>query len=103
MTRSQRIAIWALATSFGLACLGLGIYLAKIGLEKANQVSGIVGLFVALAGLAISVWGAINTRTAMQSPNRSGGEPLRQSQRSGDNSKNIQAGGDINFGDSNRF
>ncbi|WP_326705383.1 hypothetical protein [Streptomyces cyaneofuscatus] len=103
MTRSQRIAAWVLATLFGLISLGLGIYLAKIGLEKANQLSGILGLFIALAGLAIAIWSALNARTAIQSPRqgRSGG--VHQSQRSGDNSKNIQAGGDINFGDSNRF
>ncbi|WP_143668895.1 MULTISPECIES: hypothetical protein [unclassified Streptomyces] len=103
MTQAQRIAVWVGATLFGVACLGLGIYMAQIGLEKADQVSGILGMIIGLAGLVASVWSMINARNAIRPPGQSQLPRLHQSQRSGDNSKNYQSGGNMNIGDNNKF
>ncbi|MET8896895.1 MULTISPECIES: hypothetical protein [Streptomyces] len=76
-----------------MAIVGISIYL---GLEKASMLGGVIGSLVGLAGAAIGIHQLI-----------SGGGSSRnhatQTQRSGNNSINLQSGNDINIGDNNKF
>jgi hypothetical protein len=45
-----------------LACIGLGVYFGLAGLSKATDLAGIIGMFIAVAGLGVSVWGVIGAR-----------------------------------------
>src|SRR5690349_14283163 len=38
----------------GICIIALGVYFAAIGLDKANKMSGILGLFAAILGLGMS-------------------------------------------------
>ena len=84
----------------GLVALGLGVYFIKVGLDRANQVAGILGLFVSIAGLLLSGYSVIQASSAVRAGNSSG---ARMTQSSGNNSTNIQATGDITIGDNNRM
>ncbi|MBE3009412.1 hypothetical protein IL992_09395 [Microbispora sp. NEAU-D428] len=50
----------------GIAALGggsaLAVYLSSVGLDKADKLASVIGLFVGLAGLAAGVWGLLLTR-----------------------------------------
>ncbi|XVQ88878.1 hypothetical protein ACQP2K_16110 [Microbispora siamensis] len=50
----------------GIAALGggsvLAVYLSSVGLDKADKLASVIGLFVGLAGLAVGVWGLLLTR-----------------------------------------
>lgn len=59
---SKRQMAWCGVTAALLACAGLGIYFGFAGLSKANELAGVIGLFVALAGLGVAVWGVVATR-----------------------------------------
>ncbi|MEU6413917.1 hypothetical protein [Microbispora sp. NPDC046933] len=56
-----RVLTWA----GGIAALGAGtalaVYLSSVGLEKADKLASVIGLFVGLAGLAVGVWGLLLT------------------------------------------
>jgi hypothetical protein len=69
------------------ALAGLGVYLARVGLEEADQVAGVLGLFVAVAGLGVAVWGLMGGRRAAD---------VDQQVEAGGNSEAYQAGRDIN-------
>lgn len=44
------------------AVVGLGVYLTRVGLEDADKLASVLGLFVALAGLGVAVYGVIADR-----------------------------------------
>lgn len=52
-----RAQAWTGGVITGVAVVVLTAYLITVGLDKADKVASVVGLFVALAGLAISVAG----------------------------------------------
>jgi hypothetical protein len=81
--------------------IGLGAYFVHIGLDRSNTISGVLGLFVSIIGLAVSIISAVQGRSAMQSA--SAQRHVRMSQQSGGNSTNIQAGGDMHIGDNNKL
>ncbi len=60
----SRVMIWGGITVTVLACIGLGIYFGFAGLSKATDLSGIIGMFVAVAGLGVSLWGVITAKSA---------------------------------------
>jgi hypothetical protein len=98
MTLSARTR-WLLVASTGAVVAAVGSYFLRVGLDRSNQVSGIIGAFVGIIGLSLSVYSIIQSR-------RSSGQPrptIRMSQRSGNNSTNIQAGGDLRIGDRNKI
>ncbi|MDX2727700.1 hypothetical protein [Streptomyces sp. PA03-2a] len=98
MTPQRRMWLWILAAACGLISVGLGIYFIKIGINRASEVSGILGLFVAIFGLALSVYSILQAN-GTRSGNRAGS--VRMTQSSGNNSTNIQSAGDVNIGDNN--
>jgi hypothetical protein len=60
---SRQIA-WCGGAVAVLACAALGIYFGSVGLSKANALAGVIGLFVAVAGLGVSAWGILAARRA---------------------------------------
>lgn len=80
--------------------MGLGAYFIHIGLDRSNSISGVLGFFVSVVGLAVSIFSLIQARSGWQG---SSPQSIRMSQQSGGNSVNLQSGGDINLGDSNQL
>lgn len=68
MALSRRAKWWIGALLFGLVLLGLGGYVVIIGLDQADKLSSVIGLFVGLVGLALSLYGTIAARNATPSP-----------------------------------
>lgn len=59
---NTRLMIWGGVAVTVLACIGLGVYFGFAGLSKATDLAGIIGMFIAVAGLGVSVWGVIVAR-----------------------------------------
>jgi hypothetical protein len=68
MAGTRHVVAWAAALAFGLATLGLGIYLIQLGLTEALAVATVVGAFTGLIGLGVSVFGLIAARANSSSP-----------------------------------
>jgi tetratricopeptide (TPR) repeat protein len=68
MAKTRRPVAWAAAVAFGLATLGLGIYLVLLGIGQALAVATLVGAFAGVIGLAVSVFGLIASRHDPASP-----------------------------------
>ncbi|MCF3137050.1 hypothetical protein [Streptomyces olivochromogenes] len=96
----RRTWLWIMAVVGGLVTLGLGVYFIKVGLDQANQVAGILGLFVSIAGLLLSAYSVIQVSSAARVGNSGA---TRMTQSSGSNSTNIQSTGDITIGDNNKM
>jgi high-affinity Fe2+/Pb2+ permease len=54
--------VWGGAVVTVLALVGLAVYLAEIGLGKANELSSVIGVFVAVVGLVMSGYGMVRER-----------------------------------------
>ncbi|WP_406372801.1 hypothetical protein OG788_21495 [Streptomyces sp. NBC_00647] len=98
--QQRRKALWITGAAIGVALAGLGIYFIHIGMDRSNAISGVLGFFASVIGLAVSVFSLIQARPSQQSNSP---QSVRMSQQSGANSVNLQSGGDINLGDSNRI
>ncbi|TQS31031.1 hypothetical protein [Microbispora sp. KK1-11] len=63
-----RVLTWA----GGIAAVGAGsalaVYLSTVGLDKADKLASVIGLFVGLAGLGVGVWGLLLTRRQETAP-----------------------------------
>ncbi|MBD3139911.1 hypothetical protein [Microbispora bryophytorum] len=75
------------------ALAALGVYLSRVGLDKADKLASVIGLFVALVGLGVAVYGLFAER-------RRGGGGVRQRAKATGRGRVIQAGRDINTGQS---
>ncbi len=64
---------WMMAIAGGVLVAGLGAFLAIQGLDKADKWASVLGLFVGLAGLGLTVAGTVGARrhTGGQSVNDS--------------------------------
>ncbi|MFJ7203271.1 hypothetical protein ACIQWR_07030 [Streptomyces sp. NPDC098789] len=91
MTRRQQV-LWGSVVALGLALLGLAAFL---GLDRADKVFSIFSGLAGLIGIGIGIH--------QLQPNRSRQPVPHQVQRAGDNSTNIQSGGDITIGNNNKF
>ncbi|WML79787.1 hypothetical protein [Streptomyces sp. VNUA74] len=100
MTPQRRTALWGLGIVSGLSILALGIYFTRLGLERANSLAGILGLFVGIIGLVLTFYSILQARGGAQSPSP---QQVRMSQQSGSNSTNVQSARDINIGDNNKL
>jgi hypothetical protein len=58
----RRVLVWAGAGIAVVAIAGLGVYLASVGLDDADKLASVIGLFVALAGLGVAGYGLIADR-----------------------------------------
>ncbi len=57
-----RILKWVAGVVAVAAAIGMGIYLAIVGLNEASQLATVAGAFISLAGLALAVYGIIAAR-----------------------------------------
>ncbi|MEU7134759.1 hypothetical protein [Streptomyces sp. NPDC046261] len=58
MALSQHAKWWLGGLLSGLALIGLGVFLVVQGLDRADQIASVLGLFVGLAGLGLAAYGA---------------------------------------------
>ncbi|MFE1299868.1 hypothetical protein ACFW6K_20680 [Streptomyces sp. NPDC058733] len=100
MTPQRRTLLWGLGSITGIVMLALGIYFVRLGLARANALSGVLGLFVGIIGLALSGYSVMQARSSSQSASP---RQVRMSQQGGNNSTNIQAAGDMTIGDNNKL
>lgn len=59
--------MWAGGVVAAGAVTGLAVYFAVVGLEQAEKIATVLALFVALAGLALTIPGIIEIRRAKRS------------------------------------
>jgi hypothetical protein len=95
MTGTQRTVLVCTTAAVGLTCLAASVYL---GLDRADKIASIVSALAGLGALAAAVY-----QLTQPAGGRASGAPPRQVQRGGDNSTNIQSGGNVTFGDSNNL
>jgi hypothetical protein len=62
VTGWRRIAAWAGSILGGLAVAGLGVFFVLTGLDRADKLASVIGVFVGLIGLTISVYGVVLAR-----------------------------------------
>jgi hypothetical protein len=70
--------VWMGAAVTALAVVGLGVYFAAVGLDKADRLGSVVGALVAVVGLALTVYGLVagsggGGRRVLQDARASGG------------------------------
>ncbi|WP_030453258.1 hypothetical protein [Herbidospora cretacea] len=93
-----RWLVWIGAAIAVAALAGLGFYMARVGLEKADQLASVLGLVVAVTGLGIIVYGLVAARRDGRSSagsGRSEGGVWQNADASGQ-AEMVQAGRDIN-------
>lgn len=56
--------IWVGVAVVGVVVIGLGVLMVGVGLDKADKLASVLGLFVGLVGLALSVFGTLLARRA---------------------------------------
>ncbi|MCO5996233.1 hypothetical protein [Actinoallomurus rhizosphaericola] len=61
---ARRVLMWGGLTLTVAAAAGLGAYLSMVGLDKADKLASVLGLFVAVAGLVLTVYGVFADRRA---------------------------------------
>ncbi|MCK2221683.1 hypothetical protein MF672_048945 [Actinomadura sp. ATCC 31491] len=60
----KRRLVWTGAAVTVAALAGLGVYFARVGLDAADKLSSVIGVFAALIGLALAGYGALPARAA---------------------------------------
>jgi hypothetical protein len=78
MSGGKKAAAWVSAVVIGLALVGFGMYLAIADLDRADKLASVTGPFLAATGLAMSGYGIILARRALQSSNRSSGQTVER-------------------------
>jgi hypothetical protein len=109
--RWRRVVLLVAIFLLGVGCAGFGVFFAQQGLQRADQLSSVIGMFVGLAGLGVAGYSAWLARVAVPTPpslpNASGlaapatkvpgsvgGPSVSGSVIGGDNTQ-ISAGGDV--------
>lgn len=100
MTRGNRIAAWCGTSLSGLTIVGLTVYYVIAGLDRADKVASIISSLIGILGIWIAIYAAFKANAVARNGMATG---VRQSQRSGNESINLQAGGDMQIGDKNKF
>jgi hypothetical protein len=59
---SGRVLTWAGGVVFVAAVAGMGVYFTRVGLAQADQSASVIGAFVGVAGLALSLFGVLAER-----------------------------------------
>jgi hypothetical protein len=77
MVKRRSPWVWLSLVAGGLMAGALGVTFIVLGLEEADQLAGVVGVFVAVAGLGVSVYGVMparrgETRSQAPSPSSAG-------------------------------
>jgi hypothetical protein len=61
----RRLALLAAVCLLGAGVTGLGVVFTRQGLERADQLASVIGVFVGLAGLGVAAYSAWLTRAAL--------------------------------------
>jgi len=81
MACGRKIVAWGGGLALGLILIGLGIYLLRLGLEKAAAIATVLGAFTGVIGLAVAIVTLAVTRSDQH---RSGdGAPKMRIKRAG--------------------
>jgi hypothetical protein len=81
----------------GLALVGLGAYFVVVGLDRADKLASVIGVFVGLVGSGFSGYSVVLTRRGpAQSPSR--GQTVSRSAVAGDVLQIRDVGGDVRIG-----
>ncbi len=59
---SSRVAKWGGCALALTSVIGLVLYLSHVGLDKADQLSSVLGMFAGLAGLGLAIAGFVTGR-----------------------------------------
>jgi hypothetical protein len=59
---SVRIVKWAGGAVTAAAVVVLGVYFATVGLDKADKLASVLGAFIGVAGLALTIYGNVADR-----------------------------------------
>jgi len=62
----RRVLIWGGASLAVGALVGLSVYFSRVGLDEADKLASVIGLFVAVVGLAISGYGLSTDRRGVE-------------------------------------
>ncbi|WP_159043150.1 MULTISPECIES: hypothetical protein [unclassified Streptomyces] len=65
---SRRVRAWAGAVLGGLGLIALGVFFVRSGLESADRLASVIGVFVGIAGLALAAYGTVQTRRTPSGP-----------------------------------
>ena len=71
MVKRRSLWVWLSLVAGGLVAVALGVTFIVLGLEEADRLASVVGVFFALAGLGVSVYGVMPARrgpTQSQAP-----------------------------------
>lgn len=63
---------WGGGIAAVLAAAGLAVYVSFVGLYRANELAGVAGVFVALAGVGVAVYGVIRAHRDAASQDTAG-------------------------------
>ncbi|SDR23223.1 hypothetical protein SAMN04489764_4291 [Thermostaphylospora chromogena] len=110
----RRVPVWGGAGVAVAALVVLGVYLYRVGLDKADKLASVIGLFVALIGLGVTVYGLVAERRSGGGAPRQAGtrddaagatsgaaggaRPIQQQAEAVEDGEVLQAGGVINDG-----
>jgi hypothetical protein len=59
---------WVAGVGLGILLIGLGVFLLRAGLEDADRWGSVFGVFLNIAGLAVTVYSAVWAQRAAASP-----------------------------------
>ncbi|WP_283134420.1 hypothetical protein [Rhizohabitans arisaemae] len=68
--------MWGVMLGVGVVLGALGAAFVVLGLERADQLAGVIGMFVAAAGLAVSVYGLRSARRSPGGPADQDADPV---------------------------
>lgn len=80
---SRRVLIWLGTITGAGTLLGLAVYLSAVGLDSADKVASVIGLFVALIGLVLSAAALWAGRAPEPGPAPPSSSPSRTSHETG--------------------
>jgi hypothetical protein len=84
----RRVLMWAGTGVTVVALAGLGVYFGVVGLEKADMLASVIGVFIAVAGLAVAVYALSGNRR----DTGTGDRPQRPGSAGGDDAGIVSAG-----------
>ncbi|MGW4426504.1 hypothetical protein [Streptosporangium sp. NPDC004631] len=91
-----RVQVWGGAVVAVTAVAALSIYLERVGLDNADKLASVMALFVALAGLGVTVYSMIADRNGSNGEHASQGAstPDERAMATGGDSSEVVSPGD---------
>lgn len=96
MSEWQRVVAWMSAIVGGIVLVGLGVFFAVIGLDRADKLASVIGALVGLIGIGLSTYGVVLARRAATS--LSGGQKVLGSRVGGGLTQVRKARGNVRIG-----